>query len=177
MGLEFVEIILGCEEAFDISLPNEECQSLRTTRLLIDHIYEKVRSPLPEDNGCLTWRAFVRLRRAFAAEGISPRAVRLESKISELLPARQRRDALNAVLARAGLPPRSRLPFGLQFASGDVGDLVADVVVNRAYALRRPNHGWSRGEVREVVRTVMRTKLGLRRFSGDADFVKDLGLG
>jgi hypothetical protein len=40
--------------------------------------------------------------------------------------------------------------------------------------LRRQGHGWSLVQVREVVRAVMYAQLALRRFSDDAEFIKDL---
>lgn len=100
--------------------------------------------------------------------------MRPDAKITELLPGRDRRESLNVVRERAGLPPLRKLPFGLQFTFGRVRDMVLDSVIGQHAALRRPSHGWSMNQVREVVRAVMYAQLALRRFSDDAEFVKDL---
>ena len=76
----------------------------------------------------------------------------------------------------AGFPPLRRLPFGLQLTFGRVRDLVLDSVVQHHDGLRLSGHGWSRAQVREVVRAVMYAQLALRQFSDDAEFVRDLGI-
>jgi len=174
MGLDSVEIVLAWEEAFGISISDTEAGSLYTTRQAVECIFNKVKSQNPEDSGCLAMRAFLRLRRAFQAEGIQRRDVHPDAKLSTLLPGRQRRDILNSIRERAGLPPLRRLPFGLQFTFGQVRDMVLDSVIEHHADLRLPGCGWSRLQVREVVRAIVCAQLALRRFSDVAEFVKDL---
>lgn len=176
MGLDSVELVLGWEDAFGISISDAEAENMFTTRQAAESIFEKVRSPMPEDRGCLATRAFHRLRRAFQAEGVSRKAIQPETKVAALLPGRQRRDVLSAVCERAGLRPLKRLPLGLQFTFGRVKDVVLDAVVGQHQALRFQGYGWSLIQVREVVRAVMYAQLALRRFSDDAEFIKDLKL-
>jgi hypothetical protein len=174
MGLDSVELVLGWEDTFGISISDAEAEKMFTTRQAAECIFEKVRSPLPEDRGCLSMRAFLRLRRAFRAEGVSREAIRPETKVTTLLPSRQRRDILSAACERAGLRRLKRLPLGLQFTFGRVSDVVLDAVVGQHDALRLQGHGWSLSQVREVVRAVMYAQLALRKFSDDAEFIKDL---
>jgi hypothetical protein len=174
MGLDGVELVLGWEDAFGISISDAEAENMFNTRQAAECIFKKVQSPLPEDRGCLSMRAFLRLRRAFLAEGIPRKAIQPEAKVTALLPSRQRRDILSAVCERAGLGPLKRLPLGLQFTFGRVRDVVIDAVVGQHDALRLQGHGWSLFQVREVVRAIMYAQLALRKFSDDADFVKDL---
>ena len=47
-----------------------------TTRQVVDRIFDKVRSNQPEDSGCLSMRAFFRVRKAFELEGVARQAVR-----------------------------------------------------------------------------------------------------
>jgi hypothetical protein len=176
MGLDSVELVLAWEESFDISISDAEGQRMFTTRQVSECIFEKVRSRLPEDRGCLSMRAFFRLRKAFEKEGVSRLAVRPDSKVAALLPSRRRRDVLSAVAVHAGLRPLRRLPFSLQFTFGRVRDIVSDAVIEQHANLRLPGHGWSLAQVREVVRAVMFTQLSLRKFSDNADVVKDLGV-
>jgi hypothetical protein len=176
MGLDSLELILACEESFGISISDAEAQTILTTRQLIELIFEKVRSDRPEDSGCLSMRAFFRLRKAFEDEGVLRRDVRPDAEVAALLPSRRKRDILCAVIERAGFHPLKRLPFGLQFTFGRVRNIVTDAVISQHEALRLPGYGWSLAQVREVVRAIMFTQLALRRFSDDAEFVKDLGV-
>jgi hypothetical protein len=176
MGLDSVELILGWEDAFGVSISGAEAEKMLTTRQVVQAIYEKIQSSMPEDHGCLSMRAFFRLRSAFQAEGVPRNAIQPETKVMSLLPGRQRRNILSTVCERAGLHPLKRLPLGLQFTFGRVRDVVLDAVVGQHDALRHPGHGWSLLQVREVVRAVMYAQLALRRFSDDAELVKDLRL-
>lgn len=174
MGLDSVELVLGWEDAFGISISDAEAETMFTTRQVAECIFEKVRSPMPEDRGCLSMRAFFRLRRAFQAEGVSRKAIQPETKVTDLLPSRRRRDILSAVCERAGLRPLKRLPLGLQLTFDRIRDVVLDAVVGQHAALRLQGYGWALLQVREVVRAVMYAQLALRRFSDDAEFIKDL---
>jgi hypothetical protein len=174
MGLDGVELVLAWEETFGISISDAEAERMFTTRQVAERILEMVRSAAPEDCGCLSMRAFFRLRKAFEAEGVSRSNVHPDAKVTSVLPSRQRREILSAVCERAGFHPLKRLPFGLQFTFGRVRDMVIDTVIGQHDVLRRLDHGWSLVQVREVVRAVMYAQLALRRFSDDADFIKDL---
>jgi len=174
MGLDSVELVLAWEDSFGIQISDAEAERMFTTRQAAERIYEQLRSSGPEDSGCLSLRAFNKLRRAFVDEGVPRNAVRPDARVTHLLPSRQRRDALSVVCQRAGLEPPRRLPFGLQFTLGRVRDIVIDAVIGQHSSLRLAGHGWSLLQVREVVRAVMYAQLALRRFSDDAEFIKDL---
>jgi hypothetical protein len=176
MGLDSLELVLAWEETFSIEITEAEGRAMLTPRSAVDLIYHKLKSPLPEDGGSLTLRAFLRLRAALVQEGMPGSKVGLDAKISEILSGPNRRDSLARVMSRAGLRPLPKLPFGLQFTFGHVRDLVTGIVIEQHRNLRRPGHGWSRSQVREVIRAVMFAQLALRRFSDDARFVKDLGI-
>ena len=176
MGLDSVELVLAWEESFEISLSDAEAEAMFTTRQVTDIIFQKVKSDLPEDEGCLSMRAFFRLRKAFEEEGVARCSVTPEAKVATLLPSRRRRDLLSAIEVRAGLKPLRRLPFSLQFTFGRVRDIITDAVIEQHACLRLVGHGWSRAQVREVVRAVMFTQLPLRRFSDNSEIVKDLGV-
>jgi hypothetical protein len=176
MGLDSIELVLAWEEAFGISISDEEACRMFTPRQAIEYIYQKVKSDLPEDDGCLSMRAFFRLRKEFQKEGIPRREIKPDTKISALLPSRKRRDVFGAILERAGLRPLKQLPFGLQFTFGRIKDAVADAVIRQHASLRLPGHGWSKAQVREVVRAITCVQQGIGKFSDDAGFVKDLGI-
>jgi hypothetical protein len=174
MGLDSAELVLAWEDSFGISISDPEAEKMFTTRQVAERIFEKVRSTGPEDSGCLSMRAFLRLRKAFQAEGVRRGDVRPDARVTSLLPNRQRRDVLSMVCQHAGLHPLRRLPFGLQFTFGRIRDIVIDSVIGQHDSLRLAGHDWSLVQVREVLRAVMNAQLALRRFSDDAEFIKDL---
>ncbi|MBI5381895.1 MAG: hypothetical protein HZA31_08345 [Opitutae bacterium] len=176
MGLDSVELILAWEESFGITISDAEAATMFTTRLVTESVYAKIRSDQPEDQGCLSLRAFFRLRKAFAEEGISRQEVRPDAKVADFVPRPRRREILGAVSERAGLGPLKRVPFALQFTFGRVRDMVSDAVIGKHEMLRLPGHGWSQAQVREVVRAVLFTQQALRGFSDDDKFVEDLGI-
>ncbi len=165
---------MAWEDAFAISISDAEAERMFKTRQSAQCIYEHVRSPGPEDQGCLAVRAFNRLRKAFLERGVARGEVTPDTKLTGLLPDDRRRDVLNSICERAGLLPLRRLPFGLQLTFGRVRDVLADSIVARHQTLRLPGHSWSLVQVREVVRLVMYSQLALRGFSDDAEFISDL---
>jgi hypothetical protein len=174
MGLDGVELVMGWEEAFGISIPDSDAAVMFTTRDATSWIFDRVKTSDPEDTGCLSLRAFNRLRRGFLAHGVPRSSIRPQSKISTLLPGRNRRDLLSEIRERAGFPPLRPLPFGLQFTFARIRDMVLDTVIGQHSEIRLPGHGWSRQQVREVVRSVMYAQLALQRFSDEDQFVNDL---
>ena len=176
MGLDTVELVLGWEEAFGVPISDEAARDMRTTADVIDYLYPQVKGDLPEDTGCLAVRAFFRLRGAFRQSGCQGVRIRPDTKVSQLLPGKDRRDRLTAILQSVGFTPPGRLPLGLQFTAASIGTLVVDAVVRDHRVLRIPGCGWSRRQVREVVRAVMNAQLSLRKFSDKARIVKDLGV-
>ena len=176
MGLDSVELILGWEESFGISISDAAARDMRTTNDAIAYIYQKLKDERPEDCGCLSLRAFYRLRGAFRKMGNAEGPIAPDTKVSRLLPGKDRRDRLREMLHQIGFPPPDRLPFGLQYTSVSVGELVLDAVVKNHGRLRKPGCGWSKQQVREVARAVMAAQLNLRKFSDNARIVKDLGV-
>jgi hypothetical protein len=174
MGLDGVELVMAWEDTFGISIDDAEAARLLTTRDVSALIYQQVRTPGREDTGSLALRAFFRLRRGFLAHGVPRKNIRPDAKVSSLLPGKNRRQILNDIRESAGLPRLAPLPFGLQFTLGRIQDMVLDSVIGQHRTLRLPGHGWSLAQVREVIRAVMNAQLQLRKFSDDAEFVKDL---
>jgi hypothetical protein len=60
MGLDLVELVMGVEDAFGISIPNSDAEKLTTPRKLTDYLSTRL---LPDATpSCLTQRAFYQLR-------------------------------------------------------------------------------------------------------------------
>ncbi len=177
MGLDSVELILAWEESFGITLSDAEAAHVFTTRQVTNLIYQKVRDTAkPEDTGCLSMRAYYRLRRSFQREGINFDQIKATSKFSDILPRKDQRERLNQVLITAGFDPLRRMPFGLQFTFGRVKDYILDLVISHHSSLRTEGTSWSREQVREVVRSITKAQLAIVRLQDDSRFVQDLGM-
>lgn len=170
---------MAWEESFGITLTEAEAEKMFTTRNTVELIHAKLRATgptLPEDTGCLALRAYYRLKRSCVHHGIDSSRVRPQVKLADLLPRANRKQGISAILEHAGFAPLPRSPFGLQFAFGRLRDHVLDCVISHHRVLRRPGTTWSRAQVREVARAVLRAQLAVTRFSDDARFVEDLGV-
>jgi hypothetical protein len=176
MGLDTVELVLGWEAAFGIPIDEGATVRMRTTSDAIDYIYAAVRGAAPEDTGYLALRAFYRIRGRIGTHLPDGTRLRPATKLSDVFTSRSARSRVSEMLSGLGFSPLPPLPFGLQWISRSIGHLIAQVVITDSAVLRKPGHGWSRVQVREVARAVMFAQFSLRRFSDHARVVKDLGL-
>jgi hypothetical protein len=169
MGLDSVEIVMAWEDAFGISIPNEEAFVLRTPRMAIDLICKMLavgdlRGP------CLTVRAFHRLRNCFVNAGSVKRgSIRLETRIKDLV----RSHSWNDVRVNCGIPS---LPRPLWFFRRTVADLLRWMVIHTAKDLKAPDEPWTRSQVRHVVRAIVTDITGLDEFGDDDDFIEVMGI-
>ena len=174
MGLDAVEIVMGWEESFGISIANEEAESLRTPRQSIDLIASKLAAQDEPRQTCLTLRAFHRLRNSIStAASISRNRVRPNARLRVLVSTERRRtwDAVRSVCGISSLP-------GLGwFSPRTVGDLTRWTVTHAAKDLKHPGEPWTRSEIRSVVRAVVTDVTGVEDFEDDDDFIRDIGIG
>ena len=118
MGLTINEFVMAVEEAFGISIPDEDL-GIKTPRDLVEYLLTRL-APPHDPNLCGTQRAFLALRRAIMEVMRVPRArIRPEVQWNDLLPrlGRQRTwDAIRRYLVTQKLPSvlpplgRGRLP-------------------------------------------------------------------
>ncbi|MGD8239660.1 MAG: hypothetical protein PVH68_13965 [Armatimonadota bacterium] len=110
MGLDIVEVQMGCEEEFGVELSEEEFQEVRTVGDLHACILKKFRymgSP-----GCLSAKVFYRLRRGLMdALGVARDRVRPKTAMADLVPVEDRpanwqalSRAVDLALPRLGRP-------------------------------------------------------------------------
>lgn len=176
MGLDSVEIVMGWEEAFGISIPDTVACDLITPRHAIDYICG-VLAVQRTVEPCLSMRVFHRLRRALhEVTGTSLKAIRPDSKLRTLFPRatrlRQWRTFKSRARLKATVDPWSAFPWG----SWTVEDLVSPELHGMANSMK-PGRAWTRSEVREVVRATVRDQVGItKRFSDHDEFVRDLGV-
>jgi len=102
MGLDAVELIMGVEETFHISLADDELEKTQTAGALRDLIIQKVKTS--NASTCLSMAAFNIIRRALISScGVSRRAVRPESKLFEMLGTTQFRQVWSTLANTTGL--------------------------------------------------------------------------
>jgi acyl carrier protein len=103
MGLDGVELVLGVEKAFSISISDEEAEAIRTPRQLTDLVVSRLAAA--RSSGCHSQIAFHRLRQGLVSVlGISRKAVTPESHWRQFLPISGRRRAWQALSRSVQLP-------------------------------------------------------------------------
>jgi hypothetical protein len=104
MGLEGIEILMEVEEAFDISIEDSEAERSSTPGELIDVVMSKVAHA--DAAGCLTQRAFNRLRAALLSHlPLKRRDIAPSVRMAELVPRTDREPLLERLAAELGTPP------------------------------------------------------------------------
>lgn len=113
MGLDAVEIIIETEEAFGITIADDEAEKLFKVR----DLYNLVLSKIDTSPACASSIAFYRVRQAMVESlGVSRRSVRPSTRLESLLPQKNRREAWKQVedAAKLTLP---RLQYTAQWKS------------------------------------------------------------
>src|SRR5882724_5513737 len=171
MGLDSVEIVMGWEESFGISISDDEAVTLRTPNLAIDLIANKLGAQDAPLRPCLTARAFHRLRHSImSAASVTRDRIRPDALLKTLI-STDRRHTWEVVRSGCGI---ASLPSpGWLFLPRTVGDLTHWAVVHATKELKRPGESWTRSEIRDVVRAVVADVLGAKAFDDDDDFVHD----
>ena len=108
MGLDAVEIVMEVEEAFDIRLEDAEVVKVSTPRDLIDLVMGKVAQS--DAAGCLTQRAFNRLRAALLRQlPLKRQDIAPQVRMADLAPETNRKILLECLAAEIGTPPMPSL--------------------------------------------------------------------
>ena len=176
MGLDSVEMMMAWEDAFGVAIPDHAAERMRTTRDVVDYLERQL--PRNPAQPCGTQRAFHRLRTALIAVAGVPRPlVTPSSPARELLPADHAGEAWRGVGRMVGTPRWPRFPGRLGWHP-TVRDLAGRVFRSDPTAFIDPSDGWSRGNIRAVVRAIVAEEAGLAddSFSDDASFHEDLGI-
>ena len=97
MGLDGVELVMAVEDAFSISINDDDAVKLLTPRLLTDYVLSKVTTATA--TVCLTQRAFNLLRRSLLRHGGWKRSqITPDTSLPVLLPKNLRRDLIQKVI-------------------------------------------------------------------------------
>jgi hypothetical protein len=103
MGLDTVEVIMRIEEAFDITIPDEDAEKIQTIgdaeRYLINRIQVE-----GDSAPCLSSATFYRLRRALMEVcGVDRDCIRTSTRVEDLIPEDVRRTQWHRLGAALGL--------------------------------------------------------------------------
>jgi len=86
LGLSLVEYVMAVEEAFGISIPEEDTAQVRTARDLVDYLLPRI-TTFADPLACSTQRTFLALRRGIMDVMNVPRQrIRPETRWNDLLP-------------------------------------------------------------------------------------------
>ena len=173
MGLDSVQIVMGWEESFSISIADAEAMTLRTPRRTIDLLATELGAQDGPTRACLTLRAFHRLRHSLTTiAGVSRHSVRPGSCLRDLVNTKRRR-IWEAIRSACGISSLPDLGWG---SPRTVGDLSRWAVIHSAKDLKRPGEPWTRSEIRSVVRAVVKDITGVANFADDHDYIHDIRL-
>jgi hypothetical protein len=174
MGLDSVEFVMAVEEAFQVAIPDDTAEQMRTPGDVVDYVLARVGEA--EGRTCLEQRAFYRLRQAaMRTIGVARKVVHPDTRWVDILPSRQLRHNWNLLHHATGLPQWPRLTWRgkLPPEVGTVG-LTARYLEAHARAALQGAAPWTRGMVEETVRRLMLERLGIKQFRWDQQFVRDL---
>ena len=184
MGLDIVEYVLVVEDLFEARLPDAELRHVRTPRDLAWVIQRALPPERRTRAGCLSQRAFYRLRNALLE--IHP-----DLKRQELKPSAK----CHSLNTSAGQPIRwqavgekldirltnrfsapGRVSSWLGLKAENLGALAERVVAERPSALREPDEGWTDEQIVEILLRVVEREQGLEshRHDGNSEFVRDM---
>ena len=171
MGLDSVELVMGFEEAFGFSIPDEEAVRLVTPRRVIQ--YARTRLPMTPADGCLSQRTFYALRRAVRSDFPPGEPLRPATPLRPLGTRREWPAEWMRIRVRAGEPG---WPETVRWTRrpDTLGGLTRHVAAHAAQDAARRGEPWTAEGLELTVREVIRDVVGAEGFPLDVDFVRDL---
>jgi hypothetical protein len=181
MGLDLVELVIRIEDTFGVQIPDRDATELTTPRKMTDYILSRVevsQEPLP----CMSRKAFYSLRREFTQQlSLTRRQFVPDATIKDILP-EERRDEIwkniRSSLKVKKWPALSRTRW-LGFMSPtvqSVRELVDYLVTNEPLIVKGNEAAWSREQVWDVLKRLIRDETAVRDFPEDSRFIEDMHL-
>jgi acyl carrier protein len=94
MGLDTVELVMKVEEAFGLTIPDQDAEKIQTVGDLYHYVQAELGGPPMATPGCLSAAAFYRLRRQLMGRfRVERRRIRPGSALDDLVPKARRREA------------------------------------------------------------------------------------
>jgi acyl carrier protein len=103
MGLDTVELVMEIEDAFDISIPDDQASKMLTVGDVYEFILEKTADSTLRSSTCLTAVAFYDLRRHVRSLGLSHSEIRPKTKLDHVIPLIGRRTYWRTLSSRMDL--------------------------------------------------------------------------
>src|SRR5262245_24979331 len=183
MGLDIVEYVMAVEDAFEVALPHNRLETVRTPRDFAALVAEFI--PAADSGPCLSQRAFYRLRWALLnGTGLPRRAIKSESVLVDLLPAESPTELWAAICCELQLPK----PLGLRGRHGVLAFLgmrpttfanaAGELMMRYPRRLLRAGEGWTASQIHAVLAQLLDREQGISpgSYSVDASYVHDLGM-
>jgi hypothetical protein len=194
MGFELWEFLLRLEVVFGIDLPLSSMKELRSPADVINYVWARI--PHGIDEGCLSQKAFYRIRRLICqTSGVERQSVSVNMFFTEIISSSGENDTIHELLINefddVNMPSLSwekkwvfegvielvrHLVTGVPFRIATVAELVKYVVAERPFSLKPKSDGWSRREVGEVIKTRSIRELCVNYPSESDLFEGDLGV-
>jgi acyl carrier protein len=195
MGLELWEFVLGLKKVFDIDISESEVLGISSPSDVIDCVWAKI--PQGTDNGCISQKAFYRIRRIISESlGKERPSVKPSTLFADIFLSSVEYDSFRNLLteefADFEFPnfaqEKGNGVFGhlaelvQQFVFGgpsgirQVSELVQYVVADKPLKLKPKTEGWSRRDVGEVVKIRAIRELCVRYACEKDLFAEDLGV-
>lgn len=103
MGLDTVELVMEIEDAFDISIPDDQASNMLTVGDVYEFILEKTADSTLKSSTCLTAAAFYDFRRHVRTLGLSPFEIRPRTRLDRVIPLVGRRSYWHELSSQMGL--------------------------------------------------------------------------
>jgi hypothetical protein len=195
MGLELFDFLCGLRVLFGITIQTSEMAALRSPSNVIDLVWARI--PQGTDEGCLSRRAFYRVRRTvYLVTAAERKKISPDTCFADVATCRMLGEALRVSFANefkltkmpAILRTRTRtflgqakdlilnLFLGEPFGVSTVRELVMYLVAEAPFSLKEKSDGWSRQEVAEVIRARVLRELCVSYASESNLFAEDLGV-
>jgi hypothetical protein len=169
MGLDCVELIMACEEAFGVQFTEQDAVGIRTPGDVIDFVASRVQ--FTSEERCLEQRAFYMLRAVLLElSAIQRHQLRPLTLLAHVFPLVPPADIARRLSEKFGLS--HRLPLDRLSTMADLARWLAD---NATRKVKR-NEPWSRAEIARIVRQITIDQTGDEVYGEDQRFVEDMGM-
>jgi hypothetical protein len=177
MGLDAVEILMGWEQAFDITITDKEAEKITTPRMAIDLIISKLEVKENITDVCPLIRINYRVQHALQVVlSLQQNQIQPNSKLRHLLPQYQRSENWQKIRSYLGVPKLPKISTVSIFMPITVQDLVDWLTAHYPSYFLSPNERWTHQQIRTVVRAVVKDVVGTSDFTEDNDFIKEIGV-
>jgi hypothetical protein len=111
MGLDVIEIIMGWEQAFDITITDDEAEKICTPRMAINLITSKIEVKENITDVCPLMLTYQRVQQVLQAVlSLQQNQIQPDSKLRHVLPQQQRSETWQQIRSYLGVPKLPAIP-------------------------------------------------------------------